>query len=132
MNYKKSDLSNCVIDDYVYTCSNGWVQIRALDKDKVVTTKDNLYFIDGKKYRNDLYPCVWTFNPFDPHDKQPCQFEDGDEVIVWQEHNQKCKRIFAYKKFGMFYCYIDGQNKWTSDGRVTEWENCIVRVKEEV
>ena len=60
------------------------------------------------------------------------KFKEGDEVLVWRSSlTQKRKRIFAYMKGNQYFCYDNGQTKWTSDRIVTGWDNCTARVNEE-
>ena len=133
MNPLKSDLSNCKIGDYIYSCCDGWVKITDLYLfgKSLVTNTNETYNLNGKKHHDDVYPSAWTVNPFDNDDKPPCEFKDGDEVLVWLDSGQKCKRIFAYKNDGNFYCYINGKNKWTSGNSVIGWNNCVINVNEE-
>jgi len=124
----KSDLNSCRESDYIYTCSDGWVKIDALVKDRLRTDTGEIYTFDGKRHYTDLYPSAWVSNPFDPDDKPPYQFKEGDEVRVWQsDRTQKRKRIFAYQKGRRCYCYNNGQNRWTSENSVTGWNNCVIR-----
>jgi len=128
----KSDLKSCREGDYIYTCSDGWVKVEDLYENNLETNTNGIYTLDGKGHYTDLYPSAWTANPFDPDNESPCKFKDGDEVLVSRDCYQEWKRIFAYKKDNKYYCYTDGQNKWTSGGAVTEWEKCISREKGEV
>ena len=128
MNPLKSNLNSCEVGDYVYTCFDGWVKIDNVYETRIsICSNTNTYTKDGKRKYSDLYPSAWTSNPFDPDNEPPCKFKDGDEVLVSRDCYQEWKRIFAYKKDNRYYCYTDGQNKWTSGGAVTEWENCISR-----
>jgi len=128
----KSDLNCCRASDYIYTCSDGWVKVQDLYENNLETDRNGIYTMDGKGHYTDLYPSAWVYNPFNINDQPPCEFKEGDEVIVWPGNlEQKCKRIFAHKKNGKYYCYDNGQTKWTSGGKVTAWNNCIARDKEE-
>ena len=128
MNPLKSDLNCCRASDYIYTCSDGWVKVQDLYENNLETDRNGIYTLDGKGHYTDLYPSAWTTNPFNSEDKPPYQFKEGDEVRVWHSGlTQKRKRIFAYMKNNKYYCYDSGQTKWTSDGAVTGWDNCVVR-----
>ena len=124
----KSDLNCCRASDYIYTCSDGWVKVQDLYENNLETDRNGIYTMEGKGHYTDLYPSAWVSNPFDINDKPPCEFKEGDEVIVWQsDFTQKRKRIFAYKKGRGYYCYDNGQTKWTSMGMVTGWNNCVAK-----
>ena len=124
----KSNLNSCSAGDYIYTCSDGWVKVENLYENNLETDRNGVYTKDGKGHYTDLYPSTWTYNPFNPDDKPPREFKDGDEVIVWQSSlTQKRKRIFACMKGNKYVCYDSGQTKWTSGGEVTAWNNCVVK-----
>lgn len=55
-------------------------------------------------------------------------FRDGDEVVCWYDNIlfSTVKRYFAYEKDGEAWCYANGQSKWTSDGTLTAWKNCML------
>ena len=128
MNPLKSNLNSCREGDYIYSCSDGWVKVEDLYEKNLETNTNGIYTLDGKGHYTDLYPSAWISNPFNPDDKPPYQFKEGDEVRVWQrDYTKKRKRIFAHMKNNKYFCYDSGQTKWTSENSVTGWNNCVIR-----
>ena len=69
--------------DWIFTIRNGYE--RTVSTTSVIwpiaTTKDS-YARDGKVYTGNAYPSAWRYNPFDPDDKPPVEFMEGEIVMV--------------------------------------------------
>lgn len=68
----KSDLSNVKVGDRLFDITKlRWVTVKNINShgDCPVVIEDFTaiinYMIDGKRYKNDLYPSLFTYNPFE-------------------------------------------------------------------
>jgi hypothetical protein len=121
-----NDLSNCKVGDLIWTIREGWTKIKRI--------RNTMFYIetDSYKYTNlgyaphDKYPSAFREPPegFNAEPK-PCEFKKGDKVLVrsingkgWQ------RRHFVRIENGMFHCYIDGKDEWSSEGLTNGWKYC--------
>lgn len=123
-----NDLSNVKVGDYIWTIKSGW--------SKVIWKHGTLFELDGGdgddtvynstgKNRRDKYPSAWLEPPecFNAEPK-PCEFKKGDMVIVrCNSDRMGYKRYFSHYD-DIYYCFVNGQTEWSSDGETSTWEYC--------
>ena len=130
----KSDLSECEINDWVWIFAVGWLQITSIkgkgyDMYPIEIGHEILCTLNGYLTKNDISPSVWDYNPFNSNDYPPESIfapTKGDRVLVSNANNNVCihKRYFSHKDEWGYNCYINGRDKWSSEGKTRSWEYC--------
>ena len=134
----KSDLSKSKVGDWIATVMWGWLKITKLypgnrygvefkTNDDTVNVTHN-----GCLYKFDKYPTAFTAKAcpqwlIDIIGKKPCKFKKGDKVLL----NGDLKRYFSHETHGYYYCFEDGKDAWTSNGKVNEWQKHQITAWEE-
>jgi hypothetical protein len=75
----------------IFTIRDGWTKVTNIYPERVYSIRVescSLYTLEGKYSESDLHPSAWTYNPFDPEDKPPCEFKVGEVIAV--SANKKC------------------------------------------
>jgi len=73
------------VGDWVFHKNFGWRKldnISGMYSEYPLIVSGNSYNMDGKISKSDKYPTLLLHNPFDPHDKPPCEFKEGEVVMV--------------------------------------------------
>jgi len=124
-----SDLSKCEVGDMVASIKHGWLKVLGSfgfvvsleckdDDDTLVVQKSGKFHKDDKAPSYFSIPPQWLFDIIGPKPKPEKIFTEGQRVLVWEEEDDKSRRIYAYKKDGEHYVYNDSGDKWTSYGEV--------------
>lgn len=114
-NVPKSDLSNCKAGDWIWTIFSGWCTVLTANYNETypVATSICEFTWDGLYEEDNLYPSAWTYNPFDPNDKPPCEFKEGEVVmvsnnaVIWDSvefSNSDGKRFFDNRAHPWKFC----------------------------
>lgn len=124
-----NDLSNVKVGDYIWTIKSGWSKViwkhGALFELDGGDGDDTVYNSTGKN-RRDKYPSAWLEPPecFNAEPK-PCEFKKGDMVIVrCNSDRMGYKRYFSHYEDDSYYCFVNGQTEWSSNGETSTWEYC--------
>jgi hypothetical protein len=86
------------------------------------------YTVTGRHKERDKYPSLFLEPPegFDAG-PAPCDFKDGDRVLVRDTPGGNWERAYFYKYASEsafpFRCYTRGDN-WTSEGEDHGWRYC--------
>ena len=122
---KLNDLSNCKEGDYIWTIADGWTKVTQVCDSSTypIGTNRDSYTMDGKSFCGDEAPVAFTdvpefFKEF--AEPKPCDLKKGDKVIVGIGH----RRYFSQMDHGKYWCFADGCDEWSSNGRVTMWDDC--------
>lgn len=55
-----------------------------------------------------------------------------DQPLMVRDHNGEKRRLFAFVKDKLLYCWCDGNTKWTSKGSAAPWDNYRLPTQEEL
>jgi hypothetical protein len=123
-----SDFSNAKIGDWAWTVHAGWCKIGWINVSSnysFLIGKES-YNSDGKTSRTDIYPSAFLVPPTDFNaGSPPCEFEEGDKVIVWNDEVDKYRAYFSHfsRNDSKYHCFYPG-DKWSSYGDTRAWKYC--------
>ncbi|MCK5021029.1 MAG: hypothetical protein KAS32_28720 [Candidatus Peribacteraceae bacterium] len=128
-------LSDIKEGNWVWSIKNGWEIVKHISRlgsgdIHMITTEngDRRYSMEGI-YSTDIYPSLWTYNPFDKNDTPPYAFKKGEVIFVWDNDSDEERgyRTFIEMEGKYFKCdYTNDSN--TSN---TLWDNARPLTNEE-
>ena len=123
-----SDLSKCKAGDWIWTTSNGWIEVSNVDRTGYpICTKGEDYTVDGEYRKSDKYPSAFITPPacFNPEPK-PCKFKKGDRVLTkYDSERIGVRRYFSHMQGDDFCCFINGLDEWSAGGKTSLWQHCV-------
>jgi hypothetical protein len=125
-----SDFSKAKIGDWAWTINAGWCRITRVDPSDSLPLRidgSGWYSIEGKFLPTDKVPSVFLIPPSDFNaGSPPCEFEEGDRVLVWNDEKDKWRARFSHYEESddnKYHCYSKGDS-WTSYGDTVGWKYC--------
>lgn len=124
-----SDFSKAKIGDWAWTINAGWCKITRVNSpgDFPLRIGGSGYSVDGKFTPTDKAPSAFVIPPaeFTTTDPPPCEFKEGDKVVVWNSEVDKYRAYFSHfaGDKGRYHCFIKG-DKWSSEGNTIGWRYC--------
>jgi hypothetical protein len=121
-----SDFSKAKIGDWAWTTKDGWNRIVQMNAPDIFLLQigGGMYTIDGKYLSSDKFPSAFLVPPSDfKAGSPPCEFEEGDRVLVWNDEKDKWRARFSHYEDNKYHCYSNGDS-WTSYGDTIGWEYC--------
>ena len=120
------------VGDWVWTVQNGWVRVKEINRDAsanfALKCGWNWYTREGLLSAFDKYPSLFLTPPADfDAEPKPCEFQEGDRVLVWERHSTTyARRYFARydETIDQYKTWIDGGDKWSSEGQTVGWDCC--------
>jgi len=119
-----SDLSKCKVGDNIATVQYGWEKITNIchDEEYIILYIKNIskiFHYNGFSSNEDKHPTAfteedcpsWLLEIIGP---PPCKFKKGDRVIC-----NGNRRYFSHEEDGLYYCFYNGRDEWTSGGGET-------------